>query len=403
MTGAISVVNGGSSSIKFSLFSESNSNGLALVFRGQVDGIGVAPTFVAKDAQGNRIDERTWPNRPDTNHESLMAHIIDWIREHRQQRRLELIGVGHRVVHGGNDYARPVKIDDTVLDRLQALIPLAPLHQPHNIGPIRTIAKLHPTLPQVACFDTAFHASNPRHTRLFALPRDLIREGVFRYGFHGLSYEYIARQLQTVDPDSAKGRVAVAHLGSGASMCGLLDGHSVVNSMGFTAIDGLVMGTRTGSLDPGVILYLMQTKQMDAAALEELLYKRSGLLGLSEISNDMRVLLESDDLRAKEAVDVFIYRIQRELGATAAVLGGLDALVFTAGIGEHAAKIRARVCNDAKWLGVRLNPEANRAGGPRISSDNSTVSVWVIPTNEELMIALHTQQVLSHMRSGSDT
>ncbi len=399
MTGVISVINGGSSSIKFSLYSDADNDDLTLIFRGQVDGIGVAPTFVAKSADGETIDERTWPNRPEFNHESLMAHIIDWIRERRQERDLDLLGVGHRVVHGGSEYSCPVKVDNAILNKLEALIPLAPLHQPHNISPIRTVAKLNPNLPQVACFDTAFHSTNLKHTRLFALPRYLIREGVYRYGFHGLSYEYIARQIKTVAPDVAGGRVAVAHLGSGASMCGLHNGKSVTNSMGFTAIDGLVMGTRTGSLDPGIILYLMQTKHMDAAALEDMLYKRSGLLGVSEISNDMRILLASDDQRAKEAVDVFIYRIQRELGATAAVLGGLDALVFTAGIGENAAEVRSRVCANARWLGVRLDPEANRAGGPRISADDSSVSVWVIHTNEELMIAMHTKNVLS----GNDT
>jgi acetate kinase len=395
MTGAISVINGGSSSIKFSLYAETGNAGLRQLFRGQVDGIGVAPQFVAKSANGDTIGAQTWPNSPQYNHESLMAHIIDWIRDHRQAIGLDLLGVGHRVVHGGTDFSNPVKVDNAILDKLEALIPLAPLHQPHNIGPIKTVAKLHPSISQVACFDTAFHTTNPKYARLFALPRDLIREGVYRYGFHGLSYEYISRRMETVDPEAAKGRVAVAHLGSGASMCGLLEGKSITNSMGFTAIEGLVMGTRTGSLDPGVVLYLMQNKQMDAAALEDMLYKRSGLLGVSEISNDMRILLESDDERAKEAVEVFIYRIQRELGATAAALGGLDALVFTAGIGENSAQIRAKVCAGMAWLGIRLDEDANRAGGPRISAQDSRVKIWVIPTNEELMIATHTQQLLA--------
>jgi acetate kinase len=394
MSRAISVVNGGSSSIKFSLFSSDGSGDLTLLFRGQVDGIGVAPTFVVKNAEGSLLEKQAFANTPEFNHESLMSHIIDWIRAYRQEHHLDLLGVGHRVVHGGSVYNRPVLVDESVLETLEELIPLAPLHQPHNIGPIRTVAKLHPDLPQVACFDTAFHATNPRYARLFALPRDLIREGVHRYGFHGLSYEYIAKKLAEYDRDAANGRVAVAHLGSGASMCGMRSGKSVASSMGFTAIEGLVMGTRTGSLDPGVLLYLMQQKEMDAAALEEMLYKRSGLLGISEISNDMRVLLESDDPRAEDAVDVFVYRIQRELGATAAVLDGLDGLVFTAGIGENSAEIRSRVCDGAAWLGVRLNPEANRRGGPKISADDSAVSVWVIPTNEELMIATHTRDLL---------
>jgi acetate kinase len=400
MNGAISVINSGSSSIKFSLFQCIGATELTLIYRGQVDGIGVTPKFVGKNAAGDIVEEQTWQNSPEVNHESLMTHIIRWIRENRLKLNQELLGVGHRVVHGGNAYSHPVKLDDTVLQKLEEFIPLAPLHQPHNLSPIRTVTKLNPEIPQVACFDTAFHSTNPVHARMYALPRDLIREGVVRYGFHGLSYEFIARQLPVVDPNAAKGRVAVAHLGNGASMCGLLNGESITNSMGFTAIEGLVMGTRTGSLDPGVILYLMQTKQMDAAALEEMLYKQSGLQGMSEISNDMRILLESDDPQAKEAVDVFVYRIQRELGATAAVLGGLDALVFTAGIGENAAEIRSRVCEGSEWLGIRLDPDANRAGGPRINSDDSVVSVWVIPTNEELMIAMHTRDVLAKRGSG---
>jgi acetate kinase len=367
---------------------------LTLIYRGQVDGIGVAPTFVGKNAEGEVVEEQRWPNSLEHNHESLLTYLINWIRTQRLKLDLKLLGVGHRVVHGGNVYRAPVQVDESALVTLEGLIPLAPLHQPHNLGPIRTVAKLNPGLPQVACFDTAFHTTTPTHARLFALPRDLIGDGVIRYGFHGLSYEYIARRLPDYDQRAAKGRVAVAHLGSGASMCGLLGGQSVTSSMGFTAIEGLVMGTRTGTLDPGVILYLMQEREMDAAALEEMLYKRSGLLGLSEISNDMRILLESDDPRAEEAVDVFVYRIKRELGATAAVLGGLDALVFTAGIGENAAEIRSRVCEGTEWLGIRLDAVANLAGGPRISSDDSAVSVWVIPTNEELMIAMHTRDVL---------
>lgn len=395
MKGAISVINSGSSSIKFSLFNCSEDRDLDLVFHGQVGGIGGAPRFVANTAAGEVLAERTWPNSPDIDHDSLTLHIIDWLKTNRQERNLNLLGVGHRVVHGGRQYSYPVHVDEAVLQKLDEFIPLAPLHQPHNLGPIRRLAQRNPDLPQVACFDTAFHSTIPRFARLFALPRDLIRQGVVRYGFHGLSYEYIARQLPAYDARAANGRVAVAHLGSGASMCGLKNGQSVTSSMGFTAIEGLVMGTRPGSLDPGVLLYLMQAKQMDAAALEDLLYRRSGLLGVSEISNDMRILLDSDDKRAQEAVDLFVYRIQREIGATAAVLGGLDALVFTAGIGENAAEIRSRVCRDAQWLGVRLDPEANRTGGPRISSDDSAVSVWVIPTDEALMIAMHTRNVLA--------
>jgi acetate kinase len=394
MKGCISVINGGSSSIKFSLFDKVEAENLRLKFRGQVDGIGVAPRFKAKNAQGDTIEEKSWTNAPDLNHESLMIHIIKWIRSHRERLGLALYGVGHRVVHGGNAYSSPVKVDQTVLKNLEKYIPLAPLHQPHNLSPIRTVAQLGTDIPQVACFDTAFHRTNPPVSQLFALPRELTREGVRRYGFHGLSYEYIARKLPEFDPQTASGRVVVAHLGSGASMCAILNGKSIASTLGFSAIDGLPMGTRTGSLDAGVILYLLQQKGMDVKAVETLLYKQSGLLGVSGISNDMRVLQESDDPRAEEAISLFVYRIQRELGALSATLGGLDALVFTAGIGENAPEIRARVCEGAKWLGIQLDVEANANNGPQISTQDSAVSVWVIPTNEELMIATHTKAVL---------
>jgi acetate kinase len=394
MKGCISVINGGSSSIKFSLFDHVEAETLRLIYTGQVDGIGVAPKFKAKNAVGDTIAEKSWPNDRGVNHESLMIHIIDWIRTQRQHLGLDLYGVGHRVVHGGNEYSSPVKVDDTVLKKLEAYIPLAPLHQPHNLNPIRTVAQLGGDIPQVACFDTAFHATNPPEAQLFALPRELSQEGVRRYGFHGLSYEYIARKLPEFDPQAASGRVVVAHLGSGASMCALLNGQSIASTMGFTAIDGLPMGTRTGNLDPGVILYLLQQKGMDVKDIENLLYKKSGLLGLSGISNDMRVLQESEDPRAEEAVSVFVYRIQRELGSLSATLGGLDALVFTAGIGENAPDIRSRVCEGAQWLGIHLDADANAHKGPKISMPDSAVSVWVIPTNEELMIATHTKNVL---------
>jgi acetate kinase len=276
---------------------------------------------------------------------------------------------------------------------LETFIPLAPLHQPHNIVPIRTIAELNPNLIQVACFDTAFHTTNPPVSQNFALPRHLTAQGIRRYGFHGLSYEYIAGKLPEIDPQAANGRVVVAHLGSGASMCALLKGKSIASTMGFSAVDGLPMGTRTGNLDPGVILYLMREKGMNVDGIENLLYKKSGLLGVSEISNDMRILLKSNDPRAEEAIALFVYRIQRELGSLVAALGGLDALVFTAGIGENAPQIRARVCEKASWLGIQLDAEANQSGGPRISTEASRVAVWVIPTDEETMIATHTYDV----------
>jgi acetate kinase len=400
MKGSISVVNSGSSSIKFSLFGNVEKDELSLVFGGQVEGIGVAPRFKARNDQGEIFEEKTWEQGPDINHESLMAYIIGWIRENRQKLGLELKGVGHRVVHGGDAYSCPVRVDDTVLATLEKYIPLAPLHQPHNLGPIRSVMKLGADIPQVACFDTAFHRTNPPLAQIFALPRQFTDEGIRRYGFHGLSYEYISRRLQVLDPATATGRVVVAHLGSGASMCALLKGQSIASTMGFSAMDGLPMGTRPGNLDPGVVLYLMQEKGMAPNDLVDLFYKRSGLLGVSGISNDMRVLQESDDPRAEEAIGVFVYRIQRELGSLAAVLGGLDALVFTAGVGENSPAIRACVCEGARWLGVRLDPAANDQGRSKISTPDSPVAVWVIPTDEELMIATHTRDILLGARDG---
>lgn len=394
MQGCISVINSGSSSIKFSVFDQVEAPELRLVFGGQVEGIGVAPRFKACDDHGKILAEKTWDHGPDVNHDSLMGYLIDWIRENRQHLGLELIGVGHRVVHGGDVFSNPVRIDDTVLITLEKFIPLAPLHQPHNLGPIRSVIKLSADIPQVACFDTAFHRTNPPVAQIFALPRRFTADGIRRYGFHGLSYEYIARRLRELDPQAAKGRVVVAHLGSGASMCALSDGRSIASTMGFSAMDGLPMGTRPGNLDPGAVLYLIQEKGMSATDLVDLFYKRSGLLGLSGLSNDMRILQKSDDPRAAEAIDVFVYRIQRELGSLAAALGGLDALVFTAGVGENSPAIRARVCEDAGWLGLQLDREANAKGQSKISQEGSQVAAWVIPTNEELMIATHTRDTL---------
>ena len=294
------------------------------------------------------------------------------------------------MVHGGAEYSRPVLVDAPVLAALERLVPLAPLHQPHNLAAIRALRETQPQLPQVACFDTAFHRSHPQLADLYALPWEYYEAGVRRYGFHGLSYEYIAAALPQVAPAIAGGRVIVAHLGSGASLCALRAGKSVDSTMGFSALDGLPMGTRPGALDPGVLLYLVGERGMTAAALEKLLYKESGLLGLSGVSNDMRVLLESGEPRARLAVDFFVYRVAREIGALAAVLGGVDGLVFTAGVGENSAEIRARVVAACAWLGVTLDAEANRRGGPRISPEGSAVSAWVVPTNEELMIARHT-------------
>ena len=286
-------------------------------------------------------------------------------------------------------FAAPVFIDAETLAELEALVPLAPLHQPHNVAAIKAVAQMTPTLPQVACFDTAFHRVQPAVAQAFALPRRYAEEGVCRYGFHGLSYEYIASVLPRIDPRAANGRTVVAHLGNGASMCAMASGKSVATTMSFTALDGLIMGTRCGAIDPGVLLYLIDRHGMNARALEQLLYEQSGLLGVSGVSSDMRALLASSDSCAAEALDLFVYRINRELGSLAAALGGLDALVFTGGIGENAASIRARVCRDASWLGLELDEEANAKGGPCISRMGSRVTAWVIPTNEELMIALH--------------
>jgi len=302
--------------------------------------------------------------------------------------------VGHRVVHGGVEFAAPVAIDASVLAKLESLCPLAPLHQPHNLAAIKAIKTQMPGLPQVACFDTAFHRHHPELADWFALPRRFYDEGIRRYGFHGLSYEYIASALPEVAPEIAKARVVVAHLGSGASMCGLRDGRSQDSTMGFTALDGLPMGTRCGALDPGVVLHLNRAHGMDADAIERLLYHDCGLKGVSGISNDMRDLLASDDPKAAQAIDLFVWRICRELGALAAALGGLDGLVFTAGIGERSAEIRARVCARAAWLGIELDDKANRSGGPRISTSASKIAVYAIPTDEELMIARHTLAVL---------
>ena len=390
MRDAILVLNAGSSSIKFSLYAES------LVANGQIAGIYTEPRFVAAGT------EKRWPAGTKLGHEGALAHIVEWLKmAHGKEYRLA--AVGHRVVHGGADYAAPVRVDAGVLKKLERFIPLAPLHQPHNLAPIRALLERSPALPQVACFDTAMHRSNPPLAQMFALPAELTEAGVRRYGFHGLSYEYIASALPEVDARAARGKTVVLHLGNGASMCALQGGRSVASTMGFTAVDGLPMGTRCGALDPGVILYLMDERGMDARAVEKLIYQQSGLLGVSGLSSDMRVLLESQDARAKLAVDLFIYRIGRELGSLAAALGGLDAIVFTAGIGERAAPVRERICRQAAWLGVELDPDANAKHGPRISSATSRVAAWVVPTNEELMIARHTREVLRKIEQHAPT
>ncbi|HET7794311.1 MAG TPA: acetate/propionate family kinase, partial [Rhizobacter sp.] len=350
------------------------------------------PSFAAKDEDGAEIARHAWPKGADFGHAGAIHFLAEFLRS--QSGGHHLVAVGHRVVHGGMQFAQATRVTPEVVASLAKLSPLAPLHQPHNLKPIEILSQSQPQLPQVACFDTAFHRGQPEVAQAFALPASITERGVRRYGFHGLSYEYVASALPSFDDKAANGRTIVAHLGNGSSMCAMVAGRSVASTMGFTAVDGLPMGTRSGNLDPGVLLYLMDELKMDARAIEDLLYRKSGLLGVSGVSSDMRALLDSDDPRARLAVELFVYRIGRELGSLAAAAQGVDAIVFTAGIGEHAAVIRERVCRQAKWLGVEFDAAANQAGGPRISTPSSAVSAWVVPTNEELMIARHTRDVL---------
>jgi acetate kinase len=386
------VVNAGSSSIKFSTFEVGSERTLALAFKGQMDGIGTQPRLRARDARGGALTDQKYSAGDVPDVPTAMDAVGGWLRTHLGGGLP--VAVGHRVAHGGPAYDSPLRVDDGVLAALERLVPLAPLHQPYNLGPIRSIRARFPGTPQVACFDTAFHRGHAEVADRYALPEALYQKGVRRYGFHGLSYEYIARALPRVAPGIAHGAVVVAHLGSGASMCALRAGRSVDSTMGFTALDGLPMGTRCGQLDPGVVLYLLTQKGWSATEVERLLYRDAGLRGLSGVSNDVRDLLASEAPGARLALDYFVYRIGRELGSLAAALGGLDALVLTAGIGENSPEIRARVCAGAAWLGIRLDEAANRAGGPRISAADSRVSVWVIPTDEERMIAEHTLDVV---------
>jgi len=396
MNEGILVLNSGSSSIKFSIFSYERENcNLNLVYKGEAEGIQSQLHFVVTDASATKlIDKRIKGKKAEgLSHEDALRILRQWLDTNMAD--LKIVAAGHRVVHGGDYFTKPVIADTTVIAELEKLVPLAPLHQPHNLAAIKALASLHPDLPQVACFDTAFHVAQPPVAKEFAIPRRLSESGIKRYGFHGLSYEYIAKALPKFAGAEADGRVIVAHLGNGASMCAMKDRQSVATTMGFTALDGLPMGTRSGSIDPGVILYLMSELEMGIDEVTELLYYKSGLLGVSGISNDMRELLESNSPHAARAIDLFVYRIGRELGSLCASLGGLDALVFTAGIGEHSEAIRKRVCEDANWLGISLDEHANVKNGPMVSKDNSGVSVWVIPTDEELMIAEHTYNLIN--------
>ncbi len=387
---AIFVVNAGSSSVKFAAYTI-DGDGLRLGVHGKVEALGTGPRFVAKNASGEVLAAKVWPAEARPGHAGAMQYLLEVLPGLLEGHHV--CAVGHRVVHGGVDFAAPARVDEQVLQRLESLCPLAPLHQPFNLAPIRSAMRLAPDLPQVACFDTAFHRTQPPVAQAFALPRAVTDAGLRRYGFHGLSYEYLASVIGKRDA-ALQGRVVAMHLGNGASVCAMRGGISVATTMGFSALDGLMMGTRCGSIDPGVVLHLMTQQGMSAAQVQTMLYEQSGLLGVSGLSKDMRQLEASDDPRAREAIDLFVYRIRCELGALAATLGGLDAIVFTAGIGENSALIRERVCLDAAWLGVEFDRAANRANGPRISSASSAVAVWVIPTDEELMIARHTLAAL---------
>ncbi len=403
MSDAILVINSGSSSIKFALFPYSGpagESGVAAspVLHGQIEGIGAQPHMKAKDALGVVLHDanlQIGAKDSDKQHRETLGFLLSWLKDHGAS--WHVAAVGHRVVHGGERFAEPILLNPQQVEALECLIPLAPLHQPHNLGAIKAFAELAPDTPQVACFDTAFHRTKRIEARSYPLPRALTESGVRRYGFHGLSYEYIARALPRFLGDKAHGRVIVAHLGNGSSMCAMHDRRCVETTMGFTALEGLMMGTRPGTLDPGVLLHLMQFGGMDLPRLTRLLYKESGLLGVSGVCQDMRTLLESKAPEAKEAVDLFCYRITKEIGALAAALGGADALVFTGGIGEHAAPIREKVCRDAAWLGLELDESANAAlsGAGPISREGARMAAWVIPTNEEWIIADHTAALLS--------
>ena len=386
MTGTILVLNVGSSSIKFSSYPADTD--AEPVLAGAITGIGRSPKLAVKgrnagDAIGPLAESDTTPD--------LIARLVGWLESEGGD---SLVAAGHRVVHGGRDFSAPVIVDDGIMARLEGFESLAPNHQPHNLAGIRAVAAARPGLPQVACFDTAFHRTQPRLAQLYAIPHALTDEGVLHYGFHGLSYDYIASVLPSIAGDRADGKVIVAHLGHGASLCAIRDRKSMATTMGFTALDGLVMGKRPGRLDPGVVLHLLQDKGMEISAVADLLNGQSGLLGVSGISDDMRDLLATDDARAREAVDLFIYRLVEEIGALTALLGGLDLLVFTAGIGENAPEIRAGVSAKLSWLGLVLDPAANRSGQARISTSASAIEALVIPTDEEGVIARSTRQLV---------
>jgi acetate kinase len=385
------VLNAGSSSLKFCVFERPEAEDWHLESRGQIEGISTSPRIVVRNGEGKTLVDRRLEGEVHDAREALNV-LAAWLKS--TYGGAQLVGVGHRVVHGGAQFTSPIVVTQQILAELRRLVPLAPLHQPYNLAAIEAVFERLPHVPQVACFDTSFHRGQPAVAELIPLPREICRGGVQRYGFHGLSYEYIASSLPRVAPEIARGRVIVAHLGSGASLCALKNGKSFDCTLGFTALDGICMATRPGSVDPGVVLHLFQTLGLSAKEVETILYKKSGLLGISGISSDTRELLRSSDPRARLAVDYFVYRATKEIGAMGAALGGIDGLVFTAGIGENSTEIRHRICKSSAWLGIELDTEANRRNGPRISTHGSNISVWVIPTNEELMIARHTGLLL---------
>jgi acetate kinase len=393
MTTVFIVLNAGSSSLKFQVFDVPDCAEPRVTFKGLFEGLGSPAHFVVKDTGGTILDEMTWGSGQRVGHEEALMHLVSWMRQHQAGRKLAAIG--HRIVHGGELYSGPVLVDEAVLQTLDTLVPLAPLHQPHNLKPIRIIRHRLPGTPQVACFDTAFHQSQPEIAQMFAIPREMRQRGVRRYGFHGLSYEYIASALRAYDPHLGSGRVVVAHLGNGASLCALKEGISIATKMGFSALDGLPMGTRCGTIDPAVVFYMLREMRLSPEEAERVLYTKSGLLGVSGLSNDMRVLRSNAaaNADARRAIDLFVYRITREIGSLIAALGGIDGLVFTAGIGENDAATRAEVIAGLTWAGLTLDESANSSGGPRISS-GSRPTAWVIPTNEELVIARQMRSVL---------
>ena len=388
MSGCVAVLNAGSSSIKFAIYDA--AEGEPLEFHGKIEGIGAAPKLEASDANGREVARHSWT---ELDHTAATGEVLRVARDLIAGR--PVLAVGHRVVRGGVRFDAPVRIDAGVIAALRALIPLAPLHQPHNIAPIEAIAAAAPNIPQVACFDTAFHRGQPPLAQMFALPREYADAGVRRYGFHGLSYEYVSGRLAEIAPALAVGRVVIAHLGNGANLCALTGGRSQATTMGFTALDGLVMGTRCGLIDPGVLLHLMDAFGLGAREIEDLLYHRSGLLGVSGVSSDMRALRASPEPAAAAAIALFVYRIVREIGSMAAALGGIDGLVFTGGIGEHDAATRAEIAAGCAWLGLELDPARNAGGGPLISRDGSKLAAWVIPTDEERIIARDARAVVA--------